>query len=73
MQEIRNYADITKAANAMQRERDIQQEINRQAPLIDPDRFEQSFYDVFCSDDPEQKHKTLVDIHTDHGVSIHGF
>ncbi len=46
MCEIKTYADITKAANAMQKEREIKQ----YSPLTDPDRFEQSFYDVFCGD-----------------------
>lgn len=46
-----NQNDFIKMANAMQKEREIQAELNRQAPLVDPDRFEQSFYDVFCGDE----------------------
>jgi len=64
-----NQNDFIKMANAMQKERGITQ----YSPLTQPDRFEQSFYDVFSSDDQAQKHKTLVDIHAAHGVSIHDF
>lgn len=75
MQEIKTYADITKAANSMQREREIKAELNRRAPLIDHARFEQSFNEIFLGDETFEtpKHKTVVDIHADHGVSIHDF
>ena len=64
-----NQNNIIKMANAMQKEREIQQ----YSPLTEPDRFEQAFYDVFCGDEREPKHKTLTDIHAAHGVSIHDF
>lgn len=64
-----NQIDAIKMANAMQKEREIKQ----YSPLTEPDRFEQAFYDVFCSDDQLLKHKTLTDIHAAHGVSIHDF
>lgn len=68
MQEIKTYADITKAANAMQKEREIAQ----YSPLTEPDRFEQAFYDVFCGDEvtkPVNTSQALIDA----GHSIHDF
>jgi len=44
---MKNQNDLIKMANAMQKERDIQQ----YSPLTQPDRFEQAFYDVFCGDE----------------------
>ena len=71
MQEIKTYADITRAANAMQRER----EITQYSPLTEPDRFEKSFREIFAGDEgyEKPKHQTSVDIHADHGHSIHDF
>jgi len=70
-----NQNDFIKMANAMQKERENQAELNRQSPLIDHARFEQSFNEIFLGDETFEapKHKTLVDIHAAHGVSIHDF
>lgn len=68
MQEIKTYADITKAANAMQKEREIKQ----YSPLTQPDRFEQSFYDVFCGDEVVKPVNTSQAL-TAAGHSIHDF
>lgn len=81
-----NQNDIIKMANAMQKEREIQAEINRQSPkaaknefehTLDMicDGFERAFKEIFAGDEGYErpKHKTVVDIHADHGVSIHDF
>jgi len=77
MQEIKTYADITKAANAMQRERESKQDlaIHNRDGIYSPAQFEEQFQQIFANDEAFEtpKHKTLVDIHADHGVSIHDF
>lgn len=79
-----NQNDIIKMANAMQREREIQAEINRQAPLIDPARFEQSFNEIFTlgtsfreisfdGDEIQTKSIRTDQVLIDHGHTIHDF
>lgn len=72
MQDIKTYADITKAANAMQKEREI--ELHNIIFMMKVE-MDQAFREIFTEDGDERdtKHKTLVDIHAAHGVSIHDF
>lgn len=73
---MKSYSDTIKMANAMQKEREIKAQIARESPETDVNRFEQSFIDVFLGDETFErapKHKTAVEIHSYHGVSIHDF
>lgn len=55
MREIKTYADITKAANAMKSAREIEQEFKRYFPIVDFARFDQSFNDIFAGDEVQAK------------------
>lgn len=48
---INTYADFIRAANEMQRQRDIKE----CAPLPNPDCFEQSFNEIFVGDEAQVK------------------
>lgn len=73
---MKNQNDIIKLANEMHKERDLQAQIAHESPETDFNRFERSFNEIFLGDETferEPKHKTAVEIHFDHGVSIHDF
>lgn len=73
---MKNQNDIIKLANEMHKEREIKAQIELESPETDVNRFEQSFNEIFLGDETferEPKYKTAVEIHSDHGVSIHDF
>lgn len=73
---MKNQNDIIKLANQMHKDRDIKAQIAHESPETGVNRFEQSFNDIFLGGETferETKYKTAVEIHSDHGHSIHDF